>query len=325
MTDYGKFAQQSHSRRKRAPPKPKEERFVDKLPACTAQYDYIDGDGVLQFVVQRYDTSDGKRFSQYTPRGNKWKIGLDMEDGRPLYNLRGLRNADPERPVLVVEGEKCVELLKKNFPKAAAVCWAAGTNSVHRTQWMPLFGRDLTLCSDPDIPGRIAMYEVAMILTKQCKNIQIVLPPLAAKGEKKIDIGDVIEEKPDSLPDWITGNIRTWDRKLQAELEKLKQDFAEARKKEAKKRTSQNKYRMLIRENPHFDVLGIEDEQVVIEIKGRNAQDSIPKAQFANHPRLMMTHICADNNWWMENFAEVQPRTITEYIVKLAKEIGVIR
>ena len=67
-----------------------------------------------------------------------------------------------DKPVVVVEGEKCADHLATLG--YASVTWCGGTNKVTRTRWGALAGRDAILWPDHDAPGLKAMQQLAEIL-----------------------------------------------------------------------------------------------------------------------------------------------------------------
>lgn len=62
-----------------------------------------------------------------------------------------------ERPVLVVEGEKCRAAGADALPQYAVVTWPGGSKGIKRVNWAPLAGRDVVLWPDADDAGRGAM------------------------------------------------------------------------------------------------------------------------------------------------------------------------
>ena len=64
-----------------------------------------------------------------------------------------------ERPIVIVEGEKCAEhLLSRGY---LAMAWCGGTNKVSRTRWDPLAGHVVVHWPDNDAPGFKAMQGLA--------------------------------------------------------------------------------------------------------------------------------------------------------------------
>lgn len=133
-------------------------------------YKYNDIAGNLLFVVARYDKktgSSGKAIIPWTLRRFEtkrvnWKAKA-YPSPRPLYNLYTLGN-NPSLPVVIVEGEKCVDSLQKILSEYVVVTWQGGSQAVDKTDFSPLFGRTVFLWADNDEPGQIAMEKIATIL-----------------------------------------------------------------------------------------------------------------------------------------------------------------
>jgi putative DNA primase/helicase len=125
-------------------------------PERTWEYrDYsTNPDGDLLGVIFRFVTSDGGKevlpcvYARHPVTGaSDWRW-LQFRDPRPLYMRCALR---PELPVLVVEGEKCVDaafdLLGDLYD---VVSWPGGGKAVDKAGWLPLYGRRVVLWPDCD-------------------------------------------------------------------------------------------------------------------------------------------------------------------------------
>jgi hypothetical protein len=124
-------------------------------------YEYRDCDGKVVFQVARYETPSGKQLRPWT-RGADGK--LTCKGARaplPLYQLPELL-AHPERPVLVVEGEKCVQAASELLGDAyVVITWSGGVGQVAKTDYEPLHGRTIVFWPDADEPGVSAMQYIA--------------------------------------------------------------------------------------------------------------------------------------------------------------------
>lgn len=155
--------------------------------AATATYRYGD-----QFIVTRYDFVDGeghpqKVFAQWTWRRGKWaKQGYGPN--RPLYCVHELAKHATAK-VLVVEGEKCVDVAAPHLKSLVVTTWAGGSQAWRQTDWSPLKGRDVILWPDADDTGRQACADLAKFLINDAKSIKIVNPNGADPGW---DIADAI-------------------------------------------------------------------------------------------------------------------------------------
>ena len=158
-------------------PAPDETKPFNPPPGYSAQYDYNDASGKPVGSVWRYENKDGtKTFLQATaPDNDRWTT--PAPERWPLFRLAEVLEADPAKPVIVVEGEKCaLALAKLGY---VTTCWPGGSNltAVHKADYSRLEGRDLILWPDNDAPGRKAMEEVARIIGKAARSLRKVEPP----------------------------------------------------------------------------------------------------------------------------------------------------
>jgi len=136
-------------------------------------------------LVVRWDLSDGNKdirpVSRY-PDG--WRVAA-MPEPRPLYRLPELLLADAEKPVVVVEGEKCADAAwSLGF---VATTSAGGSQAAAKTDWRPLAGKEVWIMPDNDAPGRKYAETVAGILARltPAPVIRVVeLPGLPDGGDK---------------------------------------------------------------------------------------------------------------------------------------------
>lgn len=116
---------------------------------------YRDGAGRLLGAVMRFTTSDGGKddiphtFCKHAETGaTEWRW-MGFPDPRPLYGLDVLA-ANPDAPVLVVEGEKCKDVGYDALPDWVVVSWPGGSKAVHKADWSPLAGRRVVIWPDAD-------------------------------------------------------------------------------------------------------------------------------------------------------------------------------
>jgi hypothetical protein len=136
----------------------------------TKVYTYVTEDNQSAFWVLRIesDKPNGKKqirpySSVHYDDGDRFELALNC-NARPLYRLYELM-ADPDRPVLVVEGEKTCEAAQEYFGEEYMVTtWAGGTGGVKKTVWEPLKDRKVILWPDNDEPGIRAMKLVASLI-----------------------------------------------------------------------------------------------------------------------------------------------------------------
>ena len=178
---------------------------------------YLDREGRLLGVVNRFKTSDGGK--EVLPvvwakaagsERHEWRW-MHWSVPRPLYGLDRLRE---DLPILIVEGEKCAdaghEALRGTF---CVLSWPGGGNAVRKADWEPLKGRSVIVWPDCDAqrykeghelegqmkpeaeqPGVAAAEAVAEQIVALGGKVRIVkIPPPGAKSDGW-DIADAIAE-----------------------------------------------------------------------------------------------------------------------------------
>ena len=129
---------------------------------------------ILGYTV-RYETPDGKQVLPLTlwqcSDRLKWKF-RGFPEPRPVFNQHLLAHF-PDAKVLIVEGEKCAEVLTILFRDSGAitklipVTWMGGCGGVYKADWTLLKDRKgVILWPDNDEPGKKAMLQIAGILKK---------------------------------------------------------------------------------------------------------------------------------------------------------------
>jgi putative DNA primase/helicase len=116
---------------------------------------YLDRDGVtvLGYVARFEFTEDGVSKKDVMPiswcRHNDgretWRMKAFLKP-RPLYGLDRLA-AQPDAPVLIVEGEKCADI---DVPGWVLVSWPGGSKAVHLADWSHIANRRVWVWPDAD-------------------------------------------------------------------------------------------------------------------------------------------------------------------------------
>ncbi|MCG8357323.1 MAG: AAA family ATPase [Kiloniellales bacterium] len=111
----------------------------------------------------------------------------------PLYGLADLA-AHPDKPVLLVEGEKTAEVAREILDDLTVTTWPHGAKAVDKIDWAPLKDRDVTAWPDADKDGRKGMEAAAAALARaRASRIRIVqLPVDLPEG------WDLAEDPPES-------------------------------------------------------------------------------------------------------------------------------
>lgn len=105
-----------------------------------ARYDMPDGKEILPWSWQSVDGMAPKFMSKAWP------------EGRPLFNLDKLA-ANPNAPVLYVEGEKAARAAEKLFPAFVVTTHQGGGKALAKADLTPLRGRLVVIQPDADEPG----------------------------------------------------------------------------------------------------------------------------------------------------------------------------
>lgn len=168
-------------------------RKFKRLPDC--RWDYRDARGEHVGVVLRWNLPDGKtiRPIRRNPDGT-WSIG-SMPEPRPLYRLRDLLDAGTQTEVVVVEGERCCDVLARLG--MIAVTSSGGAKAASKSDWRPLAGRRVILCPDADSAGRRYVRDVARILAGLDPRPEVRLLDLSRRVDdlpEGGDIADVVED-----------------------------------------------------------------------------------------------------------------------------------
>jgi hypothetical protein len=170
--------------------------------AYTAHWMYHNPDGHVIGYVVRYDGPDGKQVIPFfRQNGNKWEPKAAPAP-RPLYNLHML-SRQPDKPVLVVEGEKTSAAAGRLLPRYICVTWPGGSNGVGKSDFRPLKSREVVIWPDADDPGLKAARNVA----EQCRRagaavVTIIKPPDGVKAGW--DLADA------EIEGWTEKQLATW-------------------------------------------------------------------------------------------------------------------
>ena len=151
---------------------PPERYMPNEQSKVVAEYNYTDESGNLLYQVQRTDPK-GFRQRRKTESGWEWRLG-DVR--RVLYRLPEIVSSN--RPIVIVEGEKDVETLRKQG--ILATTCAGGADGWRPEYSQSLEGRYCIVIPDNDPPGE----EFAVMVATWVPNALLVrLPGLPLKGD----------------------------------------------------------------------------------------------------------------------------------------------
>ncbi len=165
-------------------------------------WEYRDADGLLLICVCRFIDANGKKedrpltYRKYSDGSCKW-AWKSLDAPRPLYGLDRLAS-NPDKPVIVCEGEKATDGASDLFPDYVAITSPNGSGSPHKADWGILKGREVIIWPDHDAAGREYAKNVAMLIKKQeLQSVSIISIPDAFPA--KWDLAD-------NMPDDVTHN-----------------------------------------------------------------------------------------------------------------------
>jgi len=214
----------------------------------TARYAYRDERGRLLGYVVRFEKPNpedpnGKNLKTTRPLSyceNKWGFRCWRSQGffekeKTPYGLEKL-GQDPEKPVLVVEGEKKADAAQKMLPGYHVLGWIGGAGSISKTNWEALVGREVVIWPDNDKGGKKAAGHLQEILTSL--NTEGLLPadarsstPDLSPAEKGLKGTVGIVALPETLPEkwdladelpegWTPDTVRNMIREASLEAER---------------------------------------------------------------------------------------------------------
>lgn len=180
----------------------------------THKWTYLNQKGELLGYVCRFTDSSGKKEilplvyaedKSRNPSHFDWRW-MHFPVPRPLYGLERLT----DKPVLIVEGEKCADagysLLKDYYD---VMSWPGGCNAVDKVDWTALNGRIVYIWPDCDSqrnkqtgdylnktvqPGYVAAQKIAQHLKSTAKKVYVLDVPAPGSMPDGWDIADAIED-----------------------------------------------------------------------------------------------------------------------------------
>lgn len=149
-----------------------------------ATYLYVDEANNTLFIKERYVKQDGSKGFAYShvTDGVTVRTMPAYVDGTKLYNLHRLAKY-PDKPVFLVEGEKCVDALTKLKLLATT---SGGATSAKDVNWQILARREVIIWPDNDPAGLQYAIDVTAKLTRlnaTIKQIDIAALNLPVKGD----------------------------------------------------------------------------------------------------------------------------------------------
>ena len=209
--------------------------IVEDAPIPMHLYRTGGGDGVLLVIRYPVINREGQfdkavRRWSWSSRSGWWRAGGTSNALLPLYRLPAFADADPDQPILVVEGERTAETAAETsaFSRYLATCAVGGSSPAPGTDWKPVAGHPVYVLPDADPPGNpsrafprkvIEATLKAGATSAQIVNPQLVFEQLGGSGTppKGWDVADAEKDCPPldlselamTLDQWRRAGART--------------------------------------------------------------------------------------------------------------------
>lgn len=186
------------------------ERALGKGFNAEALHTYCDQNAnPLYWVIRARDLRTGKKWIRPMRRdGSRYVLGRPtFETGTPLYGLEILASRTDET-ILVCEGEKCADALRK---RGVLAITSGGATSADGADWTPISERRVLIWPDHDEPGQRYSMDVKHRLVELGCEVQVIDSALLGlEGEDAVDWLKVHPEATDEailrLPQQSTHN-----------------------------------------------------------------------------------------------------------------------
>lgn len=174
-----------------------------KYGPASKSWPYTDADGRVLFYISRYNLPDGdKQFLPWSWSDSKgdW-VRKGFPGKRPLYGLP-LLSQHPDKPVMLVEGEKACDAARELAGHVYVILtWAGGAQAFNKADFSTIKNRDVLLWPDADEPGVCCMRDLAPILAKQGCKVKLINVDDHSMGW---DAADALSEG------WDWAKLRAW-------------------------------------------------------------------------------------------------------------------
>ena len=163
------------------------------------------------FMVMRFPEGHAikQKYAPFTKMGDKWLMSRPA-GLLPLY----ITNNHPDMPVLVGEGEKSMLGAKSIAGDSLDVsCWHGGATGWNKTDWSPLFKRQVWIWADNDAAGKKCAGEISEYLRANgCMQVKVITPPNDFK--EKDDLWDADQNNYFASSGDLIGFIKKQKEKL---------------------------------------------------------------------------------------------------------------
>ncbi|MDP5021089.1 MAG: DUF6371 domain-containing protein, partial [Rickettsiaceae bacterium] len=171
-------------------------------------HEYKNQDNQLLGYAVRIEDSEGKKqvlpvaFCHNEAKGkSRWQLkGFSDAGMKPIYGLEKIKQ-HPNKPILIVEGEKTADAAAKLLPDHNVISWMGGAQAVDKVDWSKLANRIVAIWPDNDKPGIRAAKDIANHI--DCHNgfngLATIIDTEKLELPKKWDLADKLPQ--DSIID----------------------------------------------------------------------------------------------------------------------------
>ena len=154
------------------------DQFVELWLQASIKLKYSDDFAVLRFPENH--PRSGIKYAPYSKRGDLWY----MKRPKGLMPLYLTKDRSEDKPVLLVEGEKAAIAAEQIYAGQVA-CHHGGCKGWDKTDWSPIYGRQVYIYPDNDEAGLVFANEISTYLrTNGCEVIVAKPhPDLPEKGD----------------------------------------------------------------------------------------------------------------------------------------------
>jgi len=177
----------------------------------------LDTDGKIAFTECRFPASDFKD-------GKKkyltfWYDGEYLRAKDPPYFLynRDKLAGNPDLPVCIHEGPKCVFTASEQIPEFIHTGWNSGGKKLKLVDYEPIRGRTVIIYPDDDAPGRQTAIELKKILEDNYECTVQIREPLAEARTIKPEGADIVEALQVRTPEEVAEYLRSGQELLENE------------------------------------------------------------------------------------------------------------
>jgi predicted P-loop ATPase len=156
-----------------APP-PKGTPMPDQLATQSIKWRYCSLEGETLFLTTRFDVKGKKQFCPWSWSLNKGWVKKIWPAPRPLYGLQYI-GKNPDKPILIVEGEKAADAARKFAGRVYnVITWSGGAKAFDKSDWLPVYGKRILMWPDADDAGLEAANGIAEMLEPHCDEVKIL-------------------------------------------------------------------------------------------------------------------------------------------------------